>query len=248
MTNLEYLSEFLTKNYGAICFHNSMEDGYVVFDKNSEKSMETLSVYFANQIDLYNPAVKERLEKCCGKYFYKRYIGANNVKLSPLAGSFLATRYELNGVTLSIKYRMPDFHLGGGIWEIIKYFMGNRIDGEKLEYPKISCPIISNTGFIINEGDNIKTALEHYLTENNYPLVNRANGFYVASSLSDESTDIFGMQILKANEIWKERGEAFKASLAFMTESDWDVYKRISGIYKHIEKAETYRKNNEWDD
>lgn len=242
MTNLEYLSEFLTKNYGTICFHNSKEDGYIVFDKNSGKSMETLSVYFANQIDIYNPSVKKRLEKSCGKYFYKRYVGANNVKLSPLAGSFLATRYELNGITLCIKYRMPDFHLGGGVWEIIKYFMGNQIDGEKLEYPKISVPIISNTGFIINEGSNIKNVLEDYLIEHNYPLVNSTNGFFIAPLLSDKSTSIFSEQILKANQIWEERGKAFRASLSFMTDSDWEVYKRTSGIYQQQKKQKCIEK------
>lgn len=241
MTNLEYLSEFLSDNYGAICFLNCKEDGYVEFgDEN--KSMETLSVYFANRIDAYNPTVKQRLVKSCGKNFYKRY--PYDIKLSPLGGSFLATRYEVNGTTLTIKYRMPTFNLCGGVWEIIKYFTGTPIDNEKLEFPKLSAPIKSNTNFIINEGDNIKDVLESYLLKQGKPLINRENGFFVASNPSNNVLNIFGEQILKANEICAERGKAFRESLSFMTESDWDDYKRAAGVYEQEEKAKEFRRKN----
>lgn len=74
MTNLEYLDKFITETYGAICFHNAPEDGYARLSDGV--TMETLAIYFANELDLYDADRKERLTRAAGEKFYERYVGA----------------------------------------------------------------------------------------------------------------------------------------------------------------------------
>ncbi len=249
MTNLEYLSNFLTEAYGTVCFHNEIVDGYIEYAKETGKQMETLSVYFPNRLDLWNPLVKERLTSAVGENFYERYIGAKNLLLCPVNGSILLVRFIKDGKTLGITIDATAHALCGGIYDVIQYFIGNNINGRILDRPNNYCqPVLSNNGFYIETGANIRNSIERFLTGKGLSIISKENGFYVAETYTiqpNESGQAFELnsreylskiqayfpeELEKVQEIREKRSATFRMSLQYMTKEDWDAFHKARGL------------------
>lgn len=228
MTNLEYLEKFITATYGAICFHNDPEDGYV--ELSNGLKMETLAIYFANEIDLYDVDRKERLTKTAGEKFYERYVGARGKKLCTLNGCVILARYERDGNTCDIHLHFP-LILGGGVMDIINYFAGNDIDGRTLELPNnVNMPVPTNNNFRLDTGDDIKTVLENYLLKSCLPLISEENGFFVKHENVNYKAEWVGQSIASVQEIQSKRQHSLIQAFKFLTEADWQVYNEEMGI------------------
>lgn len=249
MTNLEYLSNFLTEAYGTVCFHNDITDGYIEYAKETGKQIETLSVYFPNRLDLWNSLVKERLTSTVGENFYERYIGAQNLLLCPVNGSILLVRFIKDGKTLGITIDETACALCGGIYDVIQYFIGNTINGRILDRPNNYCqPMLSNNGFYIETGANIKNSIESFLTEKRSPLITKENGFYVAETYTTQPNEngqvfelnsreylskiqaYFSEELEKVQEIREKRRAEFKKSLQHMTKENWAAFHQARGL------------------
>ena len=241
MTNLEYLKWFVEETYGAICFHNDPEDGYVDYSDTDDKKMETLAVYFANELDLMDRPTARRLEKKAGKEFYKRYVGARGIRLCPVNSSVLFSAFSVNGKTIKIFGRI--FVFAGGIRWMMDYFVGRDIKNRIFDRPNDFCqPMPTNNDFVLNRGDDIKTALEKFLTQRNMPLVTEENGFYVSPYNYGEeiiNADIpvnqvvkyFGKGVLgKCNALNRERVERFNSCYLYMSKSDWEDFHKARGM------------------
>lgn len=258
MTNLEYLSKFLTETFGAICFHNDVRDGYVECSHGRNKKIETLAIYFPNEIDMYNEETRERLIELSGKEFYKRYIGAKNTKMSVLNGSTIVTRFILNNKTIGIEYSKSYFLMYSPLKYVIDYFLGENIDNQILGKHDTCEEIKSNTSFRLRKNKLIKDEIEAYLTSMNLPLVTRDNGFYIApveeiktegeiffvkdGKLTNLIADNFLQEKLNISKIKQDRDDAFVKSLQILNQEDWKHIKRIVGGDKKIIK------NSEFDD
>lgn len=262
MTNLEYLSKFLTETYGAVCFHNDEMDGYTSFTVGEKKEIETLAIYFPNKLDEKILSVQKRLSNAVGEYFYKRYIGAKNLTLCPVNGSVLLVRFIKNGKTLGITIDETAYRLCGGIFDIIQYFIGNNIKDRVLERPNnYSQPMPTNNGFYIGTGENIKTCIERFLLKNNLPLISNENGFYVSEIYKTKTTEqaqnleinyrepLKEIQLYFLNEdenigkIRESRNREFQQSLRYMTRQDWEAFHQARGI-----DAMPIPRNNGFDD
>ena len=249
LTNLQYLQEFLTETYGAICFYNDIKDGYTLFPENDSRRIETLSVYFPNKLDLQNNSVKERLEEAVGTDFYDRYIGAKEIKLCPLNGSVLIAQFSKDGQILGITIDKNARRLVGGVFDVIQYFIGNDIEGRRLARPNnFQQEIQTNNGFCIKTGAYIKDCIEAFLKNNGLPLVSKENGFYIAeteeikveseSKIYKYNTTAYLKTIQLSFEkemnaiclLRQNREKEFQNSLVFMTKDDWGIYKKAMGI------------------
>ncbi len=248
MTNLEYLSEFLTQTFGAICFHNDTQDGYVTMP-TSDKKIETLSVYFPNEIDLDNQSVKNRLQSVAGKEFYLRYAGAKDIKMSAMCGNYLFACFYSDNQVLEI-YANPTYvRLGGGISFVIQYFLGKDITGQKLQYPLLHKQVKTNNDFSLPTGSDIKTVIEEYLTKRGLLLVTERNGFYVENKMQTVeqrrklTEQSFRTQLQTIGAIGEQRNAEFQNALANMSKNDWLQYKQDLGV-----QLQTVQKNDQFDD
>lgn len=234
MTNLEYLDKFITETYGAICFHNAPEDGYARLSDGV--TMETLAIYFANELDLYDADRKERLTRAAGEKFYERYVGARGKKLCTLNSCMILTRYERNGVTRGIHLHFPII-LGGGVMDIINYFAGNNISGRRLELPNnVNMPIPTNNDFRLDSGDEIKTVLEEYLSRKGLPLITEENGFFVNHENISYKAEGFWDNIVRVQEIQSKRQARMRQAFNFLTESDRKIYDEEMGVDNDIDE------------
>ena len=243
MTNLEYLKWFVEETYGAICFHNDPEDGYVDYSDTDDKKMETLAVYFANELDLMDRPTARRLEKKAGKEFYKRYVGARGIRLCPVNSRVLFSAFSVNGKTIKI-FGRTHFVISGGIRWMMDYFVGRDIKDIIFDKPHDCCqPMPTNNDFVLNRGDDIKTALEKFLAQRNMPLVTEENGFYV-SPYDDIMEEVFfdtapykkivehfGKEVLdNCLKLDKDRQSNFLNLMSYMTKSDWAAYHKARGM------------------
>ncbi len=204
MTNLEYLAWFLEDTYGAICFHNEVEDGYVEFPSEENKEMETLAVYFPNEIDLMDQEVAERLTKKAGKEFYKRYKGALGMRVCPIMSNYLFVRYSKDGVVLRLcqeQYGVTHMTYYEPLSVLAEYFLGvdiSHVNAKAITY--LSMPTNNGLDLGINSDmeiayeefkaiaqnyranphGNMKEILEDFLMKHNKPLVTKENGFHIA--------------------------------------------------------------------
>lgn len=178
MTNLEYLQKFITEAYGALCFYNDSQDGYYAYPSESDKSVETLSIYFPNKLDLYVPEVKERIIAKYGKEVYDKYDGENVPMVGALSGQHLIHVYRIGGQVVSIADEYFLYRCGG-VDYIIKYFLGQDISKYNLAPPYDTGKTVATyNGFVLKAGDNIKEVLEQFLRQHNLPLINVGNGFF----------------------------------------------------------------------
>lgn len=240
MTNLEYLACFLEDTYGAICFHNDSEDGYIKYSEKDGKQMETLAVYFANELDLTDEIVAKRLTKKAGKDFYKRYAGARGIRLSPVYSNILFSRYSVEGRTITILGETLPFIDTGLNW-IMDYFIGRNIDYRIFDEPHNKCLTIpTNNDFCLRSGDDIKITLEKYLREHKLPRMSYGSNFYVSpfnycgeteyrGKLYKEIVSNFGDIAIHCTELGKERRERFRKTFRYMTKSDWENFFRARG-------------------
>ena len=234
MTNLEYLDKFITETYGAICFHNAPEDGYARLSDGVK--METLAIYFANELDLYDADRKERLTRAAGEKFYERYVGARGKKLCTLNSCMILTRYERNGVTRGIHLHFPII-LGGGVMDIINYFAGNDISGKRLELPNnVNMPIPVNNDFRLDTGDEIKTVLEEYLSGKDLPLITEENGFFVKHENVDYNAEGFWDNIVRVQEIQSKQQACMRQAFDFLNASDRKIYDEEMGIDDDVDE------------
>ena len=238
MTNLEYLAQFLTETYGAICFHNDSVDGYTTFPKESQLEMETLCVYFPNQLDLEIESVKARLLPSFGSLFYERYTGAKGIKLCTLNGCVLLARFAKNNKTLGITLDKTAYRLPGGVFDVIQYFIGNNIENRILDRPNnYQQPIPTNNEFFIDTGDTIKNKIETFLTKRGLPLVTSKNGFYVSPEqlsrsfeFSKEIQNCFLPQIEQISLLREERFKSFQNAFIKMEKKDFLAFRKVMGL------------------
>lgn len=257
MTNLQYLQWFLEEMFGAICFRNDIQDGYVKYPKSCEKEIETLSIYFPNEIDLHNPDLKNRLTKAVGPDFYKRYIGAKGLKISPVSGSTIITQFKIKDKVLDIQNFNGLLCSHQLIYYIIGYFIGDVICHEyPLKFDLNS--FITNNEFKISKGDDMKVNLEKFLVSNNLPVISKENNFYICPineisinekiiKIKDDSLQIlvhkeFEEDIKNIKKIIETRNAKFKQSLDLLDKSDWEKFKHIINADMKITK------NPEFDD
>lgn len=246
MTNLEYLAKFLEETFGAICFHNDPEDGYVAYTEKDGKEMETLAVYFPNELDLQDKFTAERLTRKAGKDFYKRYVGARGIRLHPMMGNMIFSRYIVGGRTIGI-FGFPLVSDERAML-VMQYFLGRNIDNRIFDKNQnYKNPLPTNNGFCFLQGANIKATLEKFLTENNLPLVNEENGFYISPFLSFLGTEkkddwkelfsYFGDAEKRRNDLVNKRREISYETLKNMTKAEWKDFFEAQG-FKPIPKSE----------
>lgn len=185
MTNLEYLDKFLTETYGSICFHNDKEDGFVNFEEDSKKQMETLAVYFPCALDLQSKEITKRLIKVAGKDFYKRYVGNEGVKITPLFGCVTIARYVYNNKTLWYDYDV-NFSMYNIVREIVGYFLGDETFKAPISKLYKSIKILpANNDFKTNQKLSVKECIENYLNNKGLPLVNEVNNFEMFEKIKE---------------------------------------------------------------
>jgi hypothetical protein len=246
MTNLEYLAWFLEETFGAICFHNEIEDGYVEFP-NENKEIETLAVYFPNELDLMDSEATERLIRKAGKEFFRRYVGARNVRLCPVYGNLLFTAYRLNNETIYIQGE--SFFCGPtGLGFIIDYFLGRDISYRTVgkDAPKVE--LKGNNGFQLKIGDDILLTLKKFLLEQKKKLIGISDFYkspynYTGEFLNKEKritelTKEFGCVVVNSSKLAGERQEKFRETLKYMSEEDWDIFFKVIGKERRKEDDE----------
>lgn len=121
MINLLAAQKFFSDTFGAVCFYNDYNDGYVTLDER--KKVETLSVYFPNKLDLYDQETKIRLIKAAGDNFYERYSGAKGKTLCGIRSSQLMVAYYVDHKTVGI-YSYNRLGLKGLINFLFDFFCG----------------------------------------------------------------------------------------------------------------------------
>ena len=202
MTNLEYLAQFLTETYGAICFHNDSVDGYTTFPKESQLEMETLCVYFPNQLDLEIESVKARLLPSFGSLFYERYTGAKGIKLCTLNGCVLLARFAKNNKTLGITLDKTAYRLPGGVFDVT---IKNKIE---TFLTKRGLPLVtSKNGFYVSP-EQISRSFE----------------------FSKEIQNCFLPQIEQISLLREERFKSFQNAFIKMEKKDFLAFRKVMGL------------------
>ncbi len=248
--NLKYLKEFMEETFGAICFYNDIGDGWKNFE-DSCKSVNTLSIYFPNEIDLGNKEVCNRLTAAAGSEFYKMYKNTSDFKVTPAMGSIILVQFVIDDKTLCIKKSNGGLCASPVIQFLIDYFIGKNF-GQFYNFNSLS-DIATNNGFSICKGKNIKVKMENYLQIKYGLTVTKENGFYVEKtkevktsnnkiiSVKDDEPEILAFKEFNnfmdtVQKIQGQRNVKFNESLKTLTKKDWANFKRLIGVDNLIEK------------
>ena len=241
--NLINLKDFMESAFGAVCFYNCPEDGWKMFDNG--KKMNTLTIYFPNEIDLQNVEVRKRLSKAVGNDFYKRYKNTDNFKVTPAMGSVIIAQFIINDETILIKRTNVGLCASPFINFVIDYFIGKSFN--KFYDFNIKQNIYVNNDLVARKGDNEKIVLEKYLNDRGEQTISKENGFFVMPlkkitlpndkmiMLEDTQPETitikhFGERWNKIEQIQFNRNKQFEQTLQLLSKQDWDNYKKMIGM------------------
>lgn len=253
--NLINLKDFIEETFGAICFYNDSNDGWKKF--GYDKKINTLSIYFPNEIDLQNVEAKTRLSQVAGDEFYKRYKNTNNNRITPAMGSVIIAQFAIDDKTIMIKRTNVGLSASPFINFVIDYFIGKSF-GEFFNFD-VCKDINTNNDFCIKKGSNAKIALENYLNDSGKQIISKENGFFVFQTknivlpnnkiIKVEDTQpenlmqkYFGNYWNEIEQIQINRNKYFEKSLQSLSKQDWNDYKKMIGMDCSLEN------NPEFDD
>lgn len=181
MTNLKYLSNFLTDTFGAVCFYNSTIDGFVNF-ADKDKNMETLLVVFPSFLDLNNCQVKDRVENKMGDLFYNDKQTFSS--LTPLFGGAIISSFTYKNITRIFYENISGYPIVQGI---VDYFAGNDLNNLTIKEMYHFKILQTSKDFDINPDKTLKQCIEDYLKFKKIPLVSSENGFYKVPQLKNQA-------------------------------------------------------------
>lgn len=159
LTNLKAAEKFFTEAFGAICFYNSSEDGYIGL--KGGRKVETLSIYFASKIDCKIEERRERLRKAAGEKFYERYVGANAMPVCGVLGGLTLAAYYIGGKPVAVKsYGSSDFV--GEMSFAVDYFCGRNINKLPADLRYFTKDLPTNCGLKIKKGMPIMDTVDSF--------------------------------------------------------------------------------------
>lgn len=230
MVNLLTAQKFFTDAFGAICFYNDSDDGYVVFS-DEHKAVETLSVYFPNKLDLYDKETKNRLVKAAGDNFYERYSGAKGKTLCGMRSSQLMVAYYVDKKIIGINCYA---HLGlkGLSDSIFKFFCGIDINCYAEGVRCFTQTIETNNGLLLEKGNNIQDVMEQYLKEidvnpNFYFRIPKKTDYYPVSEQQEmlkKIGDLFAEQHSYFELLAEQRTARHNQLMGLLSDKDWDSF------------------------
>ena len=230
MVNLLTAQKFFTDTFGAICFYNDFDDGYVVFS-DGRKEVETLSVYFPNKLDLYDKDTKNRLVKAAGDKFYERYSGSKGKTLCGIRSSQLMVAYYVDKKIIGINCYA---HLGlkGLSDSIFKFFCGININCYDESVRCFTQTIETNNGLLLEKGNNIQDVMEQYLKEidvnpNFYFRIPKKTDYYPVleqQEMLKKISDMFAEQHSYFELLAEQRTARHNQLMSLLSDKDWDSF------------------------
>lgn len=196
-TNLQAAEKFFTEIFGAICFYNDPQDGYVVLDGG--RKIETLSIYFASKRDCQIKERKERLERAAGDKFYERYVGARGNTVGDLLGGLTLAAYYIGDDPIAvIPYGRSEF--SGDISLVIDYFCGRNINKLTADLRYFTKNLPTNCGFNIKKGMPIMDTVDKILLKNRIEPLRAGFNFTLPQevSMDDCYSEKFNLNIFGA--------------------------------------------------
>lgn len=230
MVNLLTAQKFFTDTFGAVCFYNDFDDGYVVFS-DGHKEVETLSVYFPNKLDLYDKDTKNRLVKAAGDKFYERYSGSKGMTLCGIRSSQLMVAYYVDKKIIGINCYV---HLGlkGLSDAIFKFFCGININCYAESIRCFTETIETNNGLLLEKGNNIQNVMEQYLNRMGvdpdlYFRLPKKTDYYPVSEQQEmlkKIGDLFAEQHSYFELLAEQRTARHNQLMGLLSDKDWDSF------------------------
>ena len=243
MKNLLAARQFFSDVFGAVCFYNDRQDGYIAFS-DGRKSIETLSIYFPNKLDLYDLETKKRLTNAVGENFYERYCGAKSRMLCGLYSSQLMVAYYYDNKVIGI-HSYNHLGLKGSVDRIFNYFCGVNLNLYAENERCFSASVCTNNNIKIETGYNIQNVVESYLNEIdykfdeyfrldvslNYPVLEQQKRF-------KQIDEIYGTENSNFCLCAKRRAERFSKLMGALSKED------LQEFYNDIEIGKTILKKD----
>jgi hypothetical protein len=237
MTNLLLAKKFFTEVFGAICFYNDTQDGYV--ELNDGRKLETLAIYFPNKVDLYDEETKSRLTKEAGEEFYKRYCGADGKMICGIFGNRLLVAYHLNGEVIGIR----EYVLGGlkgGCNLMVDYFCGIDLKGAPFGVRCFTETVQTNNNLKIIKGEDIEETIERFLFTDNFSPCQKSQLFHLPKTKKYYFQDEYEMREKISNafpnewkvfsKIGRSRNQLSQQQFLKLTKEEYNAFLEDMGI------------------
>lgn len=232
MTRLQLAEKFFTDFFGAVCFYNDPQDGYVEISDGHRK-IETLSVYFPNKIDLHDEATTIRLTNARGEKFYESYVGARDLTVCGVQGSRILACFYYDGKIIGM-HNFSGVGLKGNIDIICDYFCGRDLCNLNDGVVKSQHNVATNNGRKFEKGMKLKEIVDDYVNDFGIDDLNDGDNHYVEPTYKCENFTLvdrrlinktingcFGEEFKAIGDIAKSRSETFGKLYGFLTEEEW---------------------------